>query len=57
MSEEQRPKCESCQNEIDPDVCCCGDTPDNHPWNAGHSFVPMGCSCGYDTSSTSEEDA
>ena len=36
--------CPRCKNEIDPDVCWCGDTIDNH---TDHSPVPMGCTCRY----------
>lgn len=40
------PVCSGCQKQIDPDVCGCGVSKENHnSWEAGHSFVPMGCDC------------
>lgn len=39
-------KCTRCGNEIDPDVCWCGDHRTYHGAGSGHSFVPMGCDCG-----------
>jgi hypothetical protein len=39
--------CPGCGCEIDPDTCGCGDTQEGHPWEAGHNFVPMGCTCFY----------
>jgi len=40
-------KCESCGNEIDPEICWCGDYVDKHEWRFGmdHTAVPMGCTC------------
>lgn len=38
--------CEGCGNEIDPDVCWCGDFID-HVWDGAHYGVPMGCTCGF----------
>lgn len=43
--------CPFCKNEIDPDVCWCGDYRHNH---SEHSFVPMGCVCGYYTEKEQE---
>ena len=41
--------CPFCKNEIDPDVCHCGEERKNHDaYYCGHSFVSMGCSCGYE---------
>lgn len=38
--------CSSCGQEIDPECCHCGSGNDwGHPDD--HSFVPMGCVCGY----------
>ena len=40
--------CPGCGCEIDPDVCGCGDMREGHrAWDAGHEFVPLGCSCLY----------
>ena len=46
---EKRPICPGCGQEIDPDVCHCGDLIKDHsnPMNDGHSPIPMGCTCGY----------
>jgi hypothetical protein len=42
-------RCDSCGNEIDPDVCHCGEARYTHDnFDSGHQFVPMGCACGYD---------
>jgi hypothetical protein len=42
-----RPKCSDCKNEIDPDVCHCGDAVKDHTGvSHNHSPVPMGCQCG-----------
>lgn len=38
--------CRSCKQEINPDVCYCGDS-NNHGLSSNHSFVPMGCICEY----------
>jgi hypothetical protein len=40
--------CPRCMQEIDPDVCGCGDYIEGHgsPMETGHSPVPMGCDCG-----------
>ena len=41
--------CPGCGEEIDPEVCHCGDFIKDHsnPMNDGHSPIPMGCTCGY----------
>jgi hypothetical protein len=36
--------CPGCKNEIDPEVCHCGDP--KHIGHDNHNFVPMGCDCG-----------
>ncbi len=43
--EPQRPVCRGCGNEIDPDTCHCGAS--REQGHDGHSFIPMGCTCGY----------
>ena len=41
--------CSGCGNTIEPDVCHCGVTRNDHnAWNEGHGFVPMGCTCSYE---------
>lgn len=42
----ERPICPGCKNEIDPEVCHCGDAIKDHNIGSGHSAVPMGCDCG-----------
>lgn len=44
------PICPWCKNEIDPEVCHCGDDIKSHGIGSGHSPVPMGCTCGYPSS-------
>jgi len=45
--------CPGCKNEIDPEVCHCGDEISKHnPYWCGHNPVPMGCVCGYAPSVT-----
>lgn len=39
-----RPKCEGCGQEIDPNVCGCGEAIDGKTHD-GHNAVPMGCNC------------
>lgn len=39
--------CPSCFNEIDPDICHCGNPREGHGYHDNHSFVPAGCTCGY----------
>lgn len=48
--------CPYCEREIDPEVCHCGSARHFHGWELGHSFVPMGCECGYaQTEKTADE--
>ena len=42
----ERIECPVCKNEIDPNVCHCGDAKEYH--DPTHSFTPIGCTCGYD---------
>jgi hypothetical protein len=44
-SHAERIICPGCKNEIDPDVCGCGDSKENHTGWEGHPFIPMGCDC------------
>jgi hypothetical protein len=39
--------CPGCNQEIDPDVCGCGDSRQGHSSarDAGHPFIPAGCNC------------
>lgn len=39
--------CKGCGNRIDPQTCHCGDLIEGHGTWAGHSPVPLGCTCGY----------
>jgi len=39
--------CTHCGWDIDPETCWCGDGRVGHPYEAGHTFVPMGCTCGF----------
>lgn len=39
-------RCNGCGNEIDEDVCWCGDLMKAHDAYCGHNPVPMGCDCG-----------
>ena len=39
--------CPSCLYRIDPDYCWCGEGRENHGYRDGHSFIPMGCQCGF----------
>lgn len=43
--EREQPICPGCGNEIDPDVCWCGDLMKSHGPSCGHTPVPMGCDC------------
>ena len=52
----EREVCRGCGEEIDPDVCWCGDEMGKHTGYEGHSPVPLGCECGYDKRETSEND-
>jgi hypothetical protein len=41
-------QCVHCGHEIDSQVCHCGDYEKAHDhYDVGHSFVPVGCTCGY----------
>lgn len=43
-----REVCEGCNSEIDSSYCHCGQAEEDHGYYGnGHSFVPMGCVCGY----------
>lgn len=48
-SEHGAERCPSCWNAIDPETCHCGEERKGHgsTIDVGHSFVPMGCVCGY----------
>lgn len=37
--------CPSCKNEIQKDLCWCGDDIKAHGIGCGHSPVPLGCEC------------
>lgn len=41
--------CDGCNRWTDPTTCHCGDYEKSHyiGYGPGHSFVPMGCACGY----------
>lgn len=40
--------CPHCKNEVDLEICHCGEDIKHHDaYLLGHSFVPMGCACGY----------
>ena len=41
------PQCPACNCQIDPDYCWCGEGRENHGYRDGHSFIPMGCRCGF----------
>lgn len=41
------PVCDFCGNEVDPELCWCGDNLEGHGQFDGHSPVPWGCTCGY----------
>lgn len=47
LARNQPPICPKCKNEIDPEVCHCGDLIKSHGIGSGHAPVPMGCTCGY----------
>jgi hypothetical protein len=48
ITKHEHPTCPGCKNEIDPEVCHCGDEISKHnPMWCGHNPVPMGCTCGY----------
>ena len=39
-------RCTGCGNEIEPDVCHCGELVKSHDHYSNHSPVPLGCDCG-----------
>lgn len=39
--------CMGCENEIDEEVCCCGDLIRPGYGHDNHNPVPLGCTCGY----------
>ena len=40
--------CQRCGWEVDLECCWCGAGEKGHiPYDAGHTFVPMGCTCMY----------
>ena len=39
--------CASCNHQIDPTCCHCGDPMQGHGYDQGHSAIPLGCTCGY----------
>lgn len=43
----EHPYCKHCGWDIDPETCWCGSGLVDHPYHMGHTFVPMGCTCGY----------
>ena len=46
--EDCRIACPGCGNDIDPDCCWCGTAEKDHDsWHEGHTFVSMGCTCGF----------
>lgn len=45
--------CKGCGNEIDPDVCWCGDLINSHSGYEGHLAIPIGCDCGREISEAS----
>ena len=47
IAEHNYPTCPGCKNEIDEEVCWCGDEIKKHTAHDGHNPVPMGCTCGY----------
>lgn len=40
-----REVCQGCKQEIDPEVCWCGELLKDHGFNSNHSAIPMGCRC------------
>ena len=50
---EVRPRCPKCHQEIDPDVCWCGDMmePSSH---GDHDAIPMGCRCHFAREASSD---
>jgi len=41
----ERPTCAACRQEIDDEVCWCGDYIEGHGYDQGHPAIPMGCDC------------
>lgn len=41
--------CQSCFQLIDIETCHCGDLIDDHSIGGGHTAVPLGCRCGYNS--------
>lgn len=39
--------CPTCNFQVDPDYCWCGAEREGHGYVDGHSFIPMGCRCGF----------
>lgn len=46
MSGDRIEACPHCKQEIDPEVCWCGEKQDAHQsYDNYHPFIPMGCNC------------
>lgn len=45
VKQDDPPVCYGCNNEIDPELCHCGMSIEDHDIYCGHSPVPMGCDC------------
>lgn len=41
--------CKNCGNRVIPDVCWCGTELKSHSLMTEHTFIPMGCTCGFHT--------
>jgi len=53
----KREICPWCHQEIDTEVCWCGEYIASHnSWFTGHEAVPMGCVCGYEFLEKLEKD-
>ena len=39
--------CRWCKEEIDPNLCWCGDAIEDHTSWCEHTPIPMGCRCGF----------
>jgi len=39
-------ECANCKNEIDTNVCWCGEELETH-YDETHQFIPSGCTCFY----------
>jgi hypothetical protein len=39
--------CVACEQEIDSEVCWCGEYIDKHDIGSGHSPIEMGCACNF----------